>query len=78
MLFSGVDAGGLYGLWTTNGTAAGTQELAVSGAPTTGLGLDPSDFTVFGDEALFSGIDASGKVGLWETDGSTTRDTRSA
>ena len=69
VLFNGVVSGSLHGLWVTDGTAGGTQELT-DGGVTTGLGLNPSDFTVFkNNEALFSGVDASGKVGLWETNG---------
>ena len=34
VLFNGYDASGKTGLWVTNGTAAGTHELAVTGAYT--------------------------------------------
>jgi ELWxxDGT repeat protein len=71
VLFQGVDAGAKVGLWVTNGTAAGTSELGVSGVSSTGL--DPQDLTVFnsfiGSEVLFSGIDASGHTGLWVSNG---------
>jgi ELWxxDGT repeat protein len=44
VLFSGVDSAGHTGLWTTDGTAAGTHELTnVGGASTTGLA--PFDLT---------------------------------
>jgi hypothetical protein len=76
VLFNGASAAnisgpaGHLGLWTTNGTAAGTQELtSISGAATTGLGLNPSDLTVFGNEVLFAGKDKDGLHGLWETNG---------
>jgi len=70
ILFGGKDAHGQTGLWVTNGTAAGTHELSgIVGAQTTGIGLDPSDLTVYNGEALFRGIDSSGLYGLWETDG---------
>jgi ELWxxDGT repeat protein len=76
VLFNGIDAAGLSGLWVTNGTAAGTHELTgISGAYTGGPtgsapgGLDPSDLTVFGNEVLFAGTDASGNHGLWVTNG---------
>ena len=37
VLFNGVDTAGNNGLWTTNGTAAGTPELTpITGARTTG------------------------------------------
>jgi ELWxxDGT repeat protein len=69
VLFTGVDAAGLYGLWTTDGTAAGTVELTVAGAATTGLGFDPASIVVLGTKLLFAGNDTSGKRGLWVTDG---------
>src|SRR3984957_18600421 len=62
---------GHLGLWTTNGTATGTQELGgstgISGASATGL--NPTDLTVIGNEVLFSGVDASGLSALWVTNG---------
>ena len=67
-LFAGSDTAGHLGLWVTNGTVAGTQELTgVAGASTTGL--DPSDMIVFNNEVLFNGVDANGLSGLWVTDG---------
>jgi ELWxxDGT repeat protein len=70
VLFSGVDTGGFRGLWVTNGTATGTQEIAsISGTGATGL--FPNDFTVFNGEALFNGFDASGNTGLWLTNGTS-------
>ena len=70
ILFAGRDSSGLYGLWVTNGTAAGTHELTgIAGAQTSGVGLDPFDFAVYNGEALFTGYDSSGKLGLWVTNG---------
>jgi ELWxxDGT repeat protein len=71
VLFSGRDGRGLYGLWTTDGTAAGTVELTgISGAGTTAhVGLNPTDLTVFGGEVLFNGVDTAGHNGLWATNG---------
>jgi ELWxxDGT repeat protein len=72
VLFNGSNAAN--GLWVTDGTAAGTHELAVTGASAGGLfnwfpgGYNP-DFTSFNGEVLFQGKDASGKLGLWVTDG---------
>ena len=67
-LFNGANTAGHLGLWVTNGTAAGTQELTgVAAASTTGL--DPTDMTVFNNEVLFNGVDANGLSGLWVTDG---------
>ena len=68
LYFAGADASGLFELWQTNGTAAGTQELTgVARAATTGL--VPSDLTVFNDQMLFSGNDARGQTGLWGSNG---------
>jgi ELWxxDGT repeat protein len=68
VLFTGDDASGNYGLWVTNGTAAGTQELTgISGANATGL--NAYGFTLFNGEVLFTGDDASGNYGLWVTNG---------
>ncbi|MGH9208222.1 MAG: hypothetical protein ACRD1G_16980, partial [Acidimicrobiales bacterium] len=77
VLFSGYDAKGDIGLWMTDGTAAGTHELAVAGALATSqgvlpAGLSPSDLTVYNGHVFFSGDDASGGVGLWETDGTAS------
>jgi ELWxxDGT repeat protein len=67
-LFNAQDSSGNYGLWVTNGTAAGTQELtAISGASASGL--DPLWLTALGGEVLFDGVDASGEWGLWVTNG---------
>jgi ELWxxDGT repeat protein len=76
VLFNGIDAAGLSGLWMTNGTAAGTYELtgiagAYTGGPTGAApgGLNPQDLTVFKNEVLFAGTDTAGAKGLWVTDG---------
>ena len=71
-LFAGDDANGQVGLWVTNGTAAGTHELNVSGASTGavgGSGAHLEGLTVFNNEVLFWGTNASGIEGLWVTDG---------
>jgi ELWxxDGT repeat protein len=64
-----LDAAGKYGLWVTDGTAAGTHELTdIKGAHSGGLA--PSDFTVISNnEVLFNGVDASGNHTLWVTNG---------
>ncbi len=67
MLFGGGDAAGNQGLWVTDGTSAGTHEIAVSGA--TSDGVVPHDLTAFKNEVLFAGYDAASNVGLWVTDG---------
>jgi ELWxxDGT repeat protein len=80
-LFVGTNAAGDWGLWVTNGTAAGTHELTgISGAFTSGIfaqpperggGLEASnpDFTVFNGKVLFCGFNSSEKYGLWVTNG---------
>jgi ELWxxDGT repeat protein len=75
VLFDGGDTAGNSGLWVTNGTVAGTYELAgISGANTNGIfggGLMPN-MAVLNGEVLFQGRDASpgdGDIGLWATDG---------
>ena len=68
VLFSGLDASGDMGLWVTNGTVAGTQELTgIKGADPSGLA--PSDLTVYNGEVLFRGLDQSGRPQLWVTNG---------
>jgi ELWxxDGT repeat protein len=47
VLFSGLDSSGSLGLWTTNGTAGGTQELApISNVSL--IGVAPFDLTAIG------------------------------
>ncbi len=73
-LFEGYDANGVDGLWVTDGTAAGTRELSVSGSYANGLFANVSaapDITVIGGTALFAGEDASGNINLWVTDGTS-------
>ncbi len=54
----------------TNGTVAGTQELAgVAGAI---FGLAPSDLIVYDGEVLFRGLDQLGRPPLWVTNGTAT------
>src|SRR5438309_248318 len=69
-LFEGYDASGVDGLWVTDGTSAGTSELAVAGSFAGGLFSDISapDLTVFAGKALFVGEDTSGDISLWSTD----------
>ena len=75
VLFSGVDASGLSGLWVTNGTAGGTHELLAEAPGATGakdpLGLNPTDFTVFNGDVFFNGLDQFGRGQLWELNGAT-------
>src|SRR6201987_1943781 len=68
VLFNGRDTAGKQGLWTTNGTAGGTQEVTgIAGAASTGV--NPSDMTVFNGGVLFDGVDTAGNHGLWTTNG---------
>ncbi len=72
-LFEGYDASGVASLWVTDGTAAGTSELKVSGSYANGLfaKVAAPDITVIGGTALFAGEDAAGKINLWVTDGTS-------
>ena len=55
-------------MWTTDGTANGTLELAgIIGAAAAGVA--PTDLTVFNQKALFTGTDTAGHLGLWVTNG---------
>src|SRR3984957_4470905 len=78
VLFEGLDSGTHYGLWITNGTAAGTSEIGglgntgISGAFTKPGGLSPNYFTVFNGEVFFIGEDTAGHEGLWVTNGTAT------
>ena len=72
-LLVGEDAGGNIGLWTTDGTGAGTSELTVAGSYANGLffNVTAPDFTVLGNKVLFAGQDANGNSNLWVTDGTS-------
>jgi len=72
-LFVGEDASGKISLWTTDGTGAGTSELAAAGGYRNGLfyNFAAPDFTVLGGKALFAGQDATGNPNLWVTDGTS-------
>jgi len=63
VLFNGYDSNNQRGLWITDGTGAGTHELAGT------AGLNPTDLTVVGDQVYFNGVDSNGHHGLWVTDG---------
>ena len=67
VLFFGDDVNGGTGLSVTDGTAAGTSELQVSGASSGGL--NPFGFMPYNGKMLFEGIDANNNEGLWVTDG---------
>src|SRR5258708_24022231 len=61
-LFVGEDASGNISLWTTDGTGAGTSELAAVGGYRNGLfyNFAAPDFTVLGGKVLFAGQDTTG------------------
>ena len=77
VLFRGDDAMGQLGLWTTDGTAANTFELApIAGAafgpsaPPEGYDIQPQYMTVLGNKVIFDGADQQDTPGsLWVTDG---------
>jgi ELWxxDGT repeat protein len=76
VLFSAADAANNQGLWVTDGTAAGTSELApINGAMTVGSpGSDVlgsgGNMAVLGNMVLFRGNDQQDTPGsLWVTDG---------
>jgi ELWxxDGT repeat protein len=72
VLFEGYDTGAKRGLWVTDGTGAGTSEVQVNGAYSSGLfTLGDPHFTVLGGKALFAGTDSSAHRNLWVTDGTT-------
>lgn len=60
-------------LWATDGTAAGTSELSVSGPSSAGLLADePSYLTALGHLGLFEGEDSNNHFNLWVTDGTSS------
>jgi ELWxxDGT repeat protein len=70
-LFTGIDAQGAVGLWRTDGTAAGTYEITVNGAPSYGITYPwNTGYAVLGDTVYFAG-DGSGGTNLWSTQGTT-------
>ena len=55
-------------LWSTDGTAAGTQ-LAAEIAPAFGLGSSPREYVSLGDRVVFSALSGFGLRSLWVSDG---------
>ena len=77
VLFSGLDANGLVtSLWTTDGTAAGTQEVTPI-ANTWSTGLHPTDLTAIPPPHFFNNNDSAnilwqntnGQAAIWEMNG---------
>ena len=71
VLFRGWNTQGDATLWITNGTAAGTKELApIKGAAINGLDVQPESIAVLGSKAIFAGADQEDTDGsLWVTNG---------
>lgn len=70
LVFGGLDASGRYGVWVTDGSAAGTTELPVQFGTAVFLsGPGPSKFTPLGGKLVFAAPDANGVQGVWVTDG---------
>ena len=61
------------GLWITDGTSAGTTQLALTDTTKSGTdtAYNPSNITVLGSKALFSATDATYGNELWATDGTS-------
>ena len=68
LAFIASDSSGATGVWVTDGTAAGTQELHPSGA---GSDLSPNGLVALDGRVLFDGLDASGVSRLWTSDGTS-------
>jgi ELWxxDGT repeat protein len=73
-IFFGTDAANFTGLWATDGSPGGTEELGglengqIVGASAT---LSPENLTAFDNSVLFDGNDSTEFQGLWITDGTT-------
>jgi len=68
-LFAGIDSSNQSSLWVTDGTDAGTSELAVANAYTGTGGLNPTNLVSFNGRVYFKATDAAGHNGLWVSDG---------
>jgi ELWxxDGT repeat protein len=73
VIFNGLRGSANSGLWITNGTSAGTWELAVAGIS---YGLDPGGFTLFQGLMLFGGTGTPLGLSLWVTDGTSAGTTQ--
>jgi ELWxxDGT repeat protein len=67
VIFSGDDTIGQIGLWTTNGTTAGTVRLVATSCA--GSVSSVSAKIVIGGEAYFGGVTSTGVAAIWKTDG---------
>jgi ELWxxDGT repeat protein len=69
--FSGINASGAQQLWVSDGTAAGTYEVAgIAGANASSF--EPAHFVVFDGHLMFSARDTTGYDGLWISDGTSS------
>jgi hypothetical protein len=72
-LFSGLDSTSFYGLWVTDGTAAGTTEIGGLGNKGIGgqyfAGFQPEGPTALGGKVFFAATDSLNYQGLWVTEG---------
>jgi ELWxxDGT repeat protein len=73
VFFNGSDSAGGSGLWTSDGTVAGTVEiggLQDQGIADVGVnGLNPFNLTRIGNKVVFGARNAANNAGLWITDG---------
>jgi ELWxxDGT repeat protein len=67
LFFNARNAGGLAGLWVSDGSAAGTSELVVANASSFGVG--PVYLAPFQGEVYFSGSDPNTHRQLWASNG---------
>ena len=73
-IFFGTDSANFTGLWVTDGTVGGTEELGgLENGQIVGKGasLSPENLAAFNNSVLFDAFDSSGFDGLWITDGTT-------
>ena len=71
IFFAATDSNGNTGLWTSDGTAGGTVELAPANTFVSGLNPTTSDIVSFNGLTYFAGQDAAGKTGLWVSNGTS-------
>ena len=67
--YSAKDSSGNYGLWVSDGTALGTNEILQGTQGKYDLG--PYDFLQVADELFFGATNSTGDRGVWVTDGTT-------
>lgn len=70
-LFWGEDSQSNWGLWITDGTTAGTNNLSVNGLSAYPSRYQTDDAIAYGNRVLFRATNSVGKDGLWITDGTS-------